>query len=157
MIEDSLEPLDRLSVSLPRGCDPTGCGFKDPRTHKRHLVSLFHYPVFREHLARAPEGRSLFLRGRGRRGVGEVIPLSFLVKFYLTRFFISVAGFTRRSPVIHLHSGHWSGHEDCGAAGRLSGASWMAPEALSSKFFRRPVGSQREAGSTSNLVPRQVP
>ena len=48
MIEDSLEPLDRLSVSLPRGCDPTGCGFKDPRTHKRHLVSLFRYPVFRE-------------------------------------------------------------------------------------------------------------
>ena len=48
MIEDSLEPLDRLSVSLPLGCDPTGCGFNDPRTHKRHLVSLFLYPVFRE-------------------------------------------------------------------------------------------------------------
>jgi hypothetical protein len=48
MIGDSLESADRLSVSLPLGCDPTGCGFKDPRTHKRHLVSLFRYPVFRE-------------------------------------------------------------------------------------------------------------
>ena len=48
MIRDSLESPDRLSVSLPRGCDPTGCGLNGPRTHKRHLVSLFLYPVFRE-------------------------------------------------------------------------------------------------------------
>ena len=76
MIEDSLEPLDRLSVSRPLGCDPTGCGFNDPRTHKRHLVSLFHYPVFREHLDWAPEGLLVPLRPGPSRG-GTFSPFRF--------------------------------------------------------------------------------
>ena len=90
MIDGSLEPVDRLSVSLPLGCDPTGCGFKDPRTHKRHLVSLFRYPVFRERL-------SLVRAGRGRRGVGDLFPLTLLVKFFLAEIFRP-----RRSQDSHL-------------------------------------------------------
>ena len=70
MIEDSLEPLDRLSVSLPLGCDPTGCRLNGRRTHKRHLVSLFLYPVFRERLF-APEG---FPARPGPSRGGRLIP-----------------------------------------------------------------------------------
>ena len=126
MIRDSLESPDRLSVSLPRGCDPTGCRFKDRRTHKRHLVSLFHYPVFREHLllmcsSRSGPGGPSLLRGRGRRGVGDLFPLAVLVKFFLTRIF-SVSPDARHMVLLSTSSSDVGPIGGCDAAGRLSGS-----------------------------------
>ena len=86
MIEDSLEPSTgcrcRSSPLSQQSSRPDGVWTRSPRTHKRHvLVSLFHYPVFRERLA--PAGAV--------RGVGDLCSLSHSVKFFLAGVF-SLAG-----------------------------------------------------------------
>ncbi len=142
MIRGSLERPDRLSVSLPRGCDPTGCRFKDRRTHKRHLVSLFHYPVFREHLPLGPRGAVTPARPGPSRG-GRLIPARRSRQVFFDEDLFQSRWMLDTWSCYPPSAGTVVQMEGCDTAGRLSGSSWSSAEALS---FEVPAAGWLSAG-----------
>ena len=125
-----------------RGGDPTGCGLEVHVPTSVVLVSLFHYPVFRERLAAT----------EAVRGVGDLCSLSRLVKFFLVEIFSSPP----RSAGLSFGLLSGSG----GPGGSKGGGVYPVPCSPSSAFSRwslRPAHRVAEAPGRRSGGPGLVP